>query len=405
MKLPAKIIKREKYFDSIIPFIDKQLIKVITGQRRVGKSYLLFQIIEHLRKSKDNPFIIYINMEDLAFSFLKNAEDLHQYVLDQWGEKGKCYLFIDEVQDVENFQSALRSLLLFEELDIYCTGSNANLLSGDIAGVLSGRYIELTVYSLSFNEFLEFHQLKNDDDSLEKYMKFGGLPYLRHLPLEEEIAFEYLENIYSTIVYRDIVNRYNIRNTNFLERLVRFLASNTASLFSAKKISDFLKSEQITVSPNQVRQYLTHLTNAFILSQAERYDIKGKRLFEIGEKYYFENLGIRNAIWGYRLEDRGKIMENLVYNHLLYLDYEVKVGVLGDLEIDFVARKKGEIVYVQVALQLLSEKTINRELGNLLARPDNHPKMVVTLDNFSGSSVNGVKVVRLREFLSLQSLD
>lgn len=404
MKLPENIIPRKRYVDAVTPFIDHQLIKVITGQRRVGKSYLLFQLINHLKKIKKDPGIIYINMEDLAFSFIKTGEDLNRYILERVGESNKTYVFIDEVQDIKNFQSALRSLLLRENIDIYCTGSNANLLSGDITSSLSGRYIELPVYSLSYGEFIEFHDLGEGPRSLEAYMKYGGLPYLKHLPLEEEVVFEYLNNIYSTIVYRDIVNRYSIRNTNFLERLVRFLAANIGSLFSAKRISDFLKAEKIKVAPNQVHQYLTHLTNAFILWKVMRYDIKGRRIFEIGEKYYFENIGIRNAIWGYRLEDRGKIIENLVYNHLLFMKYQVKVGVLVNRVIDFVAERKGEAAYVQVSLNLIEESTIHREFGNLLEIRDNHPKFVVTLDEFSGASMEGIRVVPLAKFLMLDSL-
>lgn len=404
MNFPKEVISRKKYVNAIKPFIDQPIIKVITGQRRVGKSYLLFQLILHLRKLKGNPDILYINMEDFAFAGLRRAEAFHHYVLDKSSASDKCYLFIDEVQEIDEFPAVLRSLLLRDKLDIYCTGSNANWLSADIAGGLSGRFVEFTVYSLSYGEFLEFHSLPEGEESLDSYMKFGGLPYLRHLPLDDEVVFEYLHNIYNTIVYRDIVNRYNIRNTNFLERLVRFLASNTGSLFSAKKISDFLKAERINMAPNQVRQYLSHLTNAFVLSKAERYDIKGKRIFEIGEKYYFENIGIRNAIWGYRLDDREKIIENLVYNHLLFLNYEVKVGVLGDREVDFVASKQGEKLYVQVALKLILSETIEREFGNLLSIQDNHPKLVVTLDMFSGASVNGIKVVRLMDFLLMDGV-
>lgn len=221
-------------------------------------------------------------------------------------------VFIDEIQDIQDFGSALRSLLLKKNLDLYCTGSNADLLSGDIAGHLSGRFIEIPVYSLSYTEFLHFHTLKNTDESLEKYLKYGGLPYLKHLSLQDDIVFEYLKNIYNTIVYRGIINRYNIRNTVFLEQLVLFLASNIGSLFSAKKISDFLKSQKIRMAPNQVQSYLQYLRNAFLIHQVPRYDLIGKRLFEIGDKYYFENLGIRHGIYGYRPEDKGKIMKPII---------------------------------------------------------------------------------------------
>lgn len=393
-------IHRPLYIDRVRPFMDKNLIKCFTGQRRVGKSYLLFQLIDLIKKDNPESTIIYINKEDLAFSFIKNAEDLHQYILENKSKNNKTYVFIDEIQDIENFELALRSLLLDNTLDLYCTGSNANLLSRDISGYLSGRAIEIKVYSLSYQEFLIFHSLEDNSDSLEKYIKYGGLPYLKHLPFEEAVIFEYLKNIYSTIVFRDIINRYSVRNTIFLEQLVFFLASNTGSIFSAKKISDFLKSQKINIASNQVQLYIQHLTNAFLIHQVKRYDIEGKRLFEIGEKYYFENIGIRNALWGYRLEDLGKIIENAVYNHLLIEGYKVEVGILTDKEIDFVAEKNGEKIYIQVALALLEEKTIEREFGNLKKVKDNYPKMVVTLERFSGNTVDGILIVELRNFLT-----
>lgn len=313
-----------------------------------------------------------------------------------------CYVFIDEIQDITDFELALRSLLLDDGLDLYCTGSNANLLSGDLAGNLSGRSIEITVYSLSYKEFLIFHELKDDDEALALYLKYGGLPYLRNLSLTDEIAFEYLKNIYSTIIFRDVVNRYSLRNTNFLEQLVLFIASNIGSLFSAKRISDFLKSQKTNIAPNQVQVYLQHLSNAFLIHPVKRYDLVGKRIFEIGEKYYFENLGIRNALWGYRIEDLGKILENVLYNHLLLSGFRVEVGVWGEYEIDFVAQKNGERIYIQAALTLMEDKTIEREFGNLQKIKDNYPKIVVTMDTFHGNSVAGIQTLSLRNFLLQQ---
>lgn len=396
---PSGLVTRDVYINRVRPFIGKQIIKAFTGQRRVGKSYLLFQLIELIKKEDETASILYINLEDLAFSAIQNALDLSEYILSKQSELGKTYVFIDEIQEVESFEKALRSLVLKEDLDIYCTGSNANLLSGELASILSGRFIEITVHSLSYSEFLIFHKLKDTPKSLEMYMKWGGLPYLIHLPKRDEIVFEYLKNIYTTIIYRDIVQRYALRNVRFLEQLIRFLADNTGSLFSAKKISDFLKSQRVNIAPNQVQVYLNHLENAFINHRVERYDIVGKRIFEIGEKYYFENLGIRNAIWGYRLEDRAKILENVVYNHLIYKGYKVKVGVIPAGEIDFVCEKEGEKLYVQVALTLNEEQTIEREFGNLLKIKDNYPKMVVTLDEFSGNTYQGIQHLTLQRFL------
>lgn len=395
-------ISRPLYVNRVLPFIGKNLIKVFTGQRRVGKSYLMFQIMDVIKKQDSEANIIYINKEDLAFRDIKNEENLNDYILQNKSETKKNYVFIDEIQEIENFEDALRSLLLDGKMDLYCTGSNAQLLSGDIAGKLSGRFIEINVYSLTYAEFLEFQQIDDTKESLQKYMKYGGLPYLKHISLEDNIVFEYLKNIYSTIVFRDVINRYAVRNTLFLEQLVFFLASNIGSVFSAKKISDFLKSQKVNIAPNQVQIYAQYLANAFLIHQVKRYDVEGKRLFEIGEKYYFENLGIRNALWGYRPQDMGKIMENVVYNHLIAHNYIVNVGILGANEIDFIAEKDGEKVYIQVALSLLEEKTIQREFGNLQKIKDNYPKMVVTMDVFLGNTVEGIAAIDLRSFLTNQ---
>lgn len=398
METPTDLHTRPHYLEKVKPFIGKNIIKVFTGQRRVGKSYLLYQIIDFIKKNDEKTTILYINKEDLNFSFIKNAQDLHDYV--KKNKSKETAVFIDEIQDIINFEDALRSLLLDNDLDIYCTGSNANLLSGDIAGNLSGRYIEITVYSLSYIEFLDFHQIYDSNEALDKYLKYGGLPYLKHLPLEDAIIFEYLKNIYNTIVYRDIINRYSVRNVPFLERLVLFLAEHTGSIFSAKKISDFLKSQHINIASNQVQIYTQYLTNAFILHQVKRYDLIGKRVFEIGEKYYFENLGIRHGLIGYKIEDRGKIMENIVYNHLIFKGYAVKVGNLGSTEIDFVCERNGEKAYFQVALSINNEKTMEREFGNLKKIDDNFSKTVITMDKYSGNTHEGINIIDLRGFLS-----
>jgi predicted AAA+ superfamily ATPase len=398
IKIPQHVIQRVSYLEKIKPFIGKNLIKVFSGQRRVGKSYLLYQLIYFLQQ-KGVTSIVYINKEDLAFSHIKNANDLHDYVLEKKAKDVKTYVFIDEIQDIENFEDALRSLLLHEDIDLYCTGSNANLLSSDIAGYLSGRFVEIVVYSLTYSEFMAFHQLEESSETIELYLKYGGLPYLKNLELNDEVVFEYLKNIYNTIVYRDIINRYQVRNTLFLEQLVLFLSGHIGSIFSSKKISDFLKSQKVNIPTSQVQLYVSYLITAFLVHKVARYDLVGKRIFEIGEKYYFENMGIRNSIWGYRVEDRGKILENVVYNHLLYKGYKVQVGVLGANEIDFVCEQNGEKLYVQVALSLFEPHTIEREFGNLLKIDDNYKKVVVTLEPFSGNTHKGIEALSLRQFL------
>ncbi|BEG97890.1 ATP-binding protein [Bacteroides sedimenti] len=399
MKTPKTIKKRDGYIARIVPFMRKPLIKVLTGQRRVGKSYLLFQLMELVQNEEPDAHIIYINREDMEFDFMRTAVDLNEYVLANRKEGVRNYIFIDEIQDVVEFEKALRSLLLDENNDIYITGSNARLLSGELATYLSGRYVEFKVYSLAYTEFLQFHELENNAASYDLYTRYGGLPYLINLELNDDVVNEYLKSIYSTIVFRDVVSRYNLRNTAFLEKLIQFLSENIGSLFSAKNISDYLKSQHTQISVNQIQNYVEYLANAFLIHRVGRYDLVGKRFFEIGEKYYFENMGIRNVIIGYRLQDRAKILENIVYNHLLYRGYNLKVGMSASSKIDFVCEKGAEKLYVQVTLKLESEATIEREFGNLLKVQDNYPKIVVSEDDFRGNSYQGIKHVFIRDFL------
>lgn len=403
IQIPKQLVSRDLYITRIKPFINKNLIKVLTGQRRVGKSYLLFQLMQEIERLDTNANLIYINKEDLNFDFIKDAQDLNSYLLSLMVETRKNYIFIDEIQEIAEFEKALRSLNLNINTDIYITGSNAKLLSGELATFLSGRYIEFNILSLSYPEFLLFHQLEPNDESLNYYFLYGGLPYLINLPLNHHI-FEYLKSIYSTIVYRDVVSRYKIRNTVLLEKLITFLADNIGNIFSAKKISDFLKSQLNSTSPNQIQLHIEQLTNSFLLHKVSRFDIKGRRIFEIGEKFYFENIGIRNIIVGFRPNDLGQILENVVYNHIMYHGWETKVGAFENNEIDFVCQKNGETIYIQVALRLDEEKTIEREFGNLLKIKDNYPKYVITNDQFYGNSYQGIQHVYIGDFLTSTSI-
>lgn len=401
MDLPQTLINRKGYSERIKPFMRKSITKVLTGQRRVGKSFLLFQLMKQVLEEEPNANIIYINFEDFSFSQIQTVEDMHTYITSRLLGNQFNYIFIDEIQEIPNFEKVIRSLLLSPWNDIYLTGSNAKMLSRELATYLSGRYIEFKIYSLSYLEFLEFHRLTNTEQSLDLYSRYGGLPYLINLPLTDEVVNEYLKSVYSTIVFRDVVGRYNLRNSDFLERLIRFLSENIGSLFSAKNISDYLKSQHTTVSVNQIQNYTQYLSNAFLIHRVERYDLVGKRIFEIGEKYYFENMGIRNIVIGYRLTDKTKILENLVYNHLLYRDYTVQIGYLGNNEIDFIGEKDHEKIYIQVALRIDNETTAQREFGNLLKIQDNYPKLVVTADPYTGSSYEGIQHYPIREFLSV----
>jgi predicted AAA+ superfamily ATPase len=377
------------------------MIKVITGQRRVGKSYILFQLIGEIKQQNPNANIIYINKELKPFETITDDNALYHYVNNQLQKDVQNYLFVDEIQDIQHFEKALRSLLAEDCCDIFCTGSNANLLSGELATFLGGRYMEFVVHSLSYSEFLHFFSLENTNDNLYKYIQVGGMPYIKVIGLNEQQIFEYLKNLYASILLKDVVARENIRNIHFLENLVEFLADNIGNLFSASNISKYLKSQYTTITPQSVLNYLKSLLNAFFIHKATRYDIKGMRIFEFGEKYYFEDIGLRNSIRGFdRRNDIGKVMENLVYLHLLQSGYKVFVGKLENEEIDFIAEKDGRKIYVQVAYLLIDKKTQDREFGNLLKIDDNHRKYVVTMDDYNvHSDYNGVEHVHLRNFL------
>ncbi len=396
-----KYKKREFYLQKVKPFIGKDIIKVIVGQRRVGKSFLLFQIMDLIKRENKKAKIVYINKELAEFDKIKNYQDLLKYIKEQTKNR-KSHLFIDEIQEIDNFEKALRDLNA-KGNDIYCTGSNAKLLSGELATTLSGRYIEIEVFGLSYREFLIFHKIKESEESLLQYIKYGGLPYLINIGISDETSvYGYLKSIYNTILLKDIVARYKIRNVAFLENLTQYIADNIGSLVSAKKISDFLRSQKIKISPNIVLDYLSFLENAFFIFKAQRSDIQGKKVFEVNSKYYFEDLGLRHSILSYKQIDISKILENLVFLHLKMLGYQVTVGQLNDKEIDFVAEKQNKKLYIQTAY-LITEENKEREFGNLLAIQDNYPKIVVSFDSMIGKSeYKGIKQMNIRDFLTKQ---
>jgi len=395
----TEYIERPLYIDRLKPFIGKSLIKVLIGQRRVGKSYLLMQVRALIKKQSPDTQIIYINKEQHEFSKIKNSDDLFLYLKENVKENGKVALFIDEIQDIESFEITLRDLVTRGNYDIYCTGSNANLLSGELATFLSGRYIEIKVFGLSYTEFLVFYNLQDSVTTFQNYLKFGGLPYLINLNTEIQVAYEYLTSIYNTILLKDVVTRFKVRNVKFLENLIAFLADNIGSIVSSKKISEYLKSQKINISTQVVIDYLGYLETSFLIFKVKRTGIEGKKVFEIGEKYFFEDIGIRNAIVGYKTSDIHKILENVVYLHLRMAGYSVTVGQEGNKEIDFIAQKSGEKIYVQVAYMLTNEGTINREYGNLLEISDNFPKYVVTMDELTEiSTYKGINRMHVKDF-------
>ena len=401
-----ELIDRPFYTNKIKPYIGKGLIKVLTGQRRVGKSCVLKQIQTFIQDTNTDANIIYINKERTEFNFLKDNVSFESYLTEKIDATKKNYLFVDEIQEIVGFEHVLRSLQAENECDIYCTGSNAKMLSGELSTYLAGRYIEFHIFSLSYTEFLTFHNLMDADEALMKYFTYGGLPHLAQLTLNDDLAFEYLRNIYSTILLKDIVAREGIRNVYFLENLSVYLADSVGSIFSAMSISKYLKAQQIEMSVSAILNYLRAMSHAFIINKVERYDIRGKRKFELNEKYYFEDIGLRNALTGVNInKDIHKILENAVYLHLSTLGYKVFVGKLDSLEIDFIGQKDGKTVYVQAAYLITSDETREREFGNLMQIKNNYPKYVVSLDPFNvGNDYDGIKHIHIREFLKYKTL-
>lgn len=393
-------IPRPVYLKKIIPYINKRVIKVLTGQRRVGKSYILKAVEDEIRKSNPTANFITINLEDFAFAHITDASALNGEIVSRLSSDVKNYIFIDEIQEIKDFDKVLRSLNLDPNNDIYVTGSNSAMLSSEIASRLAGRSVEIRVHPLSYTEFLTFHQLSDSDAAVNLYLQFGGMPYLINLPYQSTWS-EYLTGIIDTLVYRDIVSRHSIRNNDFLQRMLLYLADNVGQIFTAKRIADYLKSQRISSTVTSVQSYADFMCEAYIINKVRRWDLDGKRIFEIGEKYYFEDLGIRNSIIGYRPMDMGRLLENAVYNKLISDGYDVKIGVMGKgREIDFVAERNNERVYVQVALTVTDSDTAEREFGNLAEIRDNYQKIVVTLRESAPNTQDGIELKSLRQFLS-----
>ena len=395
-------IARESIIKKIRPYIGNSLIKILIGQRRVGKSYVLYQLMDELSRYSSTQ-IIYINKEDFKYDDIRTYADLINYVQSLVESDKKVALFIDEIQEIASFEKALRHFQSQNIYDIYCTGSNSNMLSGELATLLAGRYIQIPIYSLSYIEFLKFHQKIDSTENLLGYLKFGGMPHLINLHNNEEVYLEYLRNVFNTIVLKDIVARYSIRNVPFLQDLIRFLANNLGSIVSAKRISDFLKSKQINVQSRSVQEYLYYLESVFFINRVKRAEIEGRKIFEIGDKFYFEDVGMRNAIIPFQMKDIGKLLENAVYHHLRINGFTVYVGKMGDKEVDFIAEKGSEVYYIQVAYLIADESTHKREFDNLLAISDNYRKMVISMDEMAQGNYKGIEHWHIRKFLTAYS--
>lgn len=400
------IIVRKSYLSHIISHLNKGMMIILVGQRRVGKSFMLRQLHCWLEENRKNATVVYVNKELLEFDSITNARELYDYVSPRFNPDGDNYLLIDEVQDIDGYENALRSLQAEDRCQIVATGSNAYIFSSELSTRLGGRYVEIPIYSLSYPEFLEFHRLPDSDESLNDYLRIGGLPGLRLYDVKDEIHVrDYLQGVYNTIMMREVISREQIRNVPFIENLSRFLADNEGKLISTSSIVKFMRSQGNKVSDAMTATYIGHLRKALIINPVARYDIHGKKLFELIYKYYFADHGIRNFLCGFNIRNSiEKIMENVVYLHLLEQGFKVDVGVLRAGEIDFVAIKGDKRVYVQVAYLLASDETIARKFGNLACIKDNYPKYVVSMDPVSGGldKYPGIQHMHLREFLKTE---
>ena len=400
-----KMIIREKYLNKMIMLKDTEFIKVITGLRRSGKSTLMLMYKDYLLNNQvkeDN--IIYINFESAMYDDIKNYKDLYQFVKDKI-RKDKIYLLLDEVQNVESWEKAINSFKVDFDIDIYITGSNAYLLSSELSTLLSGRYIEIKMYPLSFKEFLIFNNYDtiNIEDKFNEYLKYGGLPAITLIKNNDELVLSYLNDIYNSIVKKDIIDRNNLKNTTLLENIIKYLANNISSPISSTKISNYLNSNKITPNCNHqtIDNYLNMLEKSYIIYKADRTDIKDKSVLKTLGKYYISDTGIRNIILGFRNINEGHLLENVVYLELLRRGYKVSIGKNYEYEVDFVAENPNEIIYLQVSLSISDEKVRDREIRSLENIKDNYEKIILTMDKTINQDFNGIKVTNIIDWLLL----
>lgn len=398
------MIKREFYMARIRPFIDGDLIKVLTGIRRSGKSVMLELIKDELRAcGVTEEQLVAFNFEDMRNAQLCTAEALHDELVRRAASiKGKIYFFFDEIQEVERWERCVNSLRVEMDCDIYITGSNAKLLSGELATYLAGRYVEFIIYPFSFSEFLAlYHSVEPDADTrtcFDRYLTFGGMPYLANLRFDEIACRQYLRDLFNSVELKDIVKRNNVRDVDMLERIIAYVTANIGTTFSSTAISKYLKNEGRRVSPETVLNYLKACSDAFLFYQVRRQDLQGKKILTVNEKYYVADHGIREAVIGGNMRDINLVLENIVFMEALRRGYSITVGKVGEREIDFVCERHGEKCYIQVAYLLAAEETVQREFGVYEHVQDNFPKYVVSLDEFDMSR-NGVRHYNIRDFL------
>lgn len=402
------MIVRKEYIEKLISWRDEKIIKVVTGIRRCGKSTLLKQYEAYLKKTGvDEKQIITINFEDLKFEELLDYKKLYSYITQRLCPNKRNYIFLDEIQKVSEFEKVVDSLYIKDNTDVYITGSNAYMLSSDLATLLSGRYVEISMLPLSFGEYLEATSL-NKEDGFRDYMKYGGLPYLATMEQTEEKTSAYLEGIYNTVIIKDIEDRQRrklaadqrkIADITLLNTIARYLASVVGSPVSIKSITDYLVSSGRKVSPNTIDCYAEALAESFIFYPVERFDVVGKQLLKSNKKWYIVDLGLRNHILPRKRYDLGFSIENIVYFELLRRGYKTNIGKLDQMEIDFVAQKSGELIYIQVTADMTNEDTFNREIKPLQTIKDNYEKIILTLDNFTVGNYDGIKVINVLEWL------
>ena len=403
-----EILVRQNYLNKIEKYLGKDTIIVLTGQRRVGKSYTL-RMLRDIKSKDESNNVIYVDKEKKCFDHIKTYQDLNAYI-DAHYQSGKMnYILVDEIQEILEFERTVRSYITEPDAEVVVTGSNANMLSKELSTIIGGRYKEIYVQSLSYKEFLQFHNLHDSDDALSKYIQFGGLPGLVKIGLDEDDAIEYQKDVLSTVLLKDVISRNNIRNVPFLEKMTNFIADNIGKIVSATSISKFMKSQGTNVSPDTIIDYAQYLEDAYIIHKVNRYDIHGKRLFESNDKFYFEDHGLRNAqAEGTREGDIEKVIENIIYQHLVNLGYKVYVGQLQAGEIDFVCTKNAgaKRIYIQAAYIVADSETREREFGNMHNIKDNYPKYVVSMTPLvTRNDDNGITHLHLRNFLMLDNLD
>lgn len=395
-------ILRQSYIDKIEHYLGKNTIIILTGQRRIGKSYILRMFREKMEKEKQSN-VIFIDKEKHEFDDIKTYKDLNAYIDERLKKNKINYILIDEIQDIEEFEKSVRGYYEEPDVEIIVTGSNSSMLSSDLSTLIGGRYKEIYIQALSYQEFMLFHELSDSNETLTKYIQYGGLPGLLKMGLDEQDAREYQMDVYHTVLLKDVIMRYQIRNVPFLENLVRFLADNTGKIISANSIAKYMKSQGDNITSTVVINYTKYLCDAYMIHRVNRYDIHGKKLFESNDKFYFEDNGIRNALAGGSREgDIEKVVENIIYNHLIRLGYKVAVGQLQAGEIDFVCTKPGgRRVYVQASYIIADETTREREFGNLRAIKDNYPKYVISMTPLvSQQDSDGITHLHLRHFLT-----